>query len=511
MLNSSQLEALQLVITEGLRVQRNGQNVAKYIDTGGELVSARAKQNHVIFGRRGCGKSLLLQTTENALPADSGVIYLNCEDFKHHSFPNVLIEILEAIFGDIKTKLPRFFGDAKSLKKPMQDLLQQLEDLKKKNEEIEQEIKEHKQAEAQIGSEISGGLYDAKIKATASKLDRSSLEVAYKQRLVKSEELHRRLPKLKSLLNEFFEKSDKVKTIFLHVDDFYHLARTDQPFVMDYIHRLCKDTPLFFKVATLRYSSVLFLNRKEQPIGAQERHDYQSINVDFTFEDFERTKRQVDQIFNEYGRLAGLTTTNMDGLFRGDGFGRLIMAGGGVPRDCLSLFLEALSQVKGNEDPRIGKDDVRVLSRKNFERKVDDLQRDSEVGEKDDLLKGIYAVREFCLQKKTSVFFVEEKLLKEHEEVRDMFFRLLDYRIIHGLGEALTHKSASGTFRAFMIDIGCYAHLRKHVGKMTEYDLSDNNIREVVRSVPIISAEELRVALANVPINVFEALADDDA
>lgn len=173
--------------------------------------------------------------------------------------------------------------------------------------------------------------------------------------------------------------------------------------------------------------------------------------------------------------------------------------------------MEALSQVKGNEDPRIGKDDVRVLSRTNFEKKVDDLQRDSDTGEKDELLKGIYAVREFCLQKKTSVFFVEEKLLKEHEEIRDMFFRLLDYRIIHGLGEALTHKSAPGTFRAFMIDIGCYAHLRKHVGKMTEYDLSDKNIREIIRSVPIISAEELRIALENVPANVKEALADIDA
>jgi hypothetical protein len=49
------------------------------------------------------------------------------------------------------------------------------------------------------------------------------------------------------------------------------------------------------------------------------------------------------------------------------------MAGGGVPRDCLSIFLEVLENVSEG-DGRIGKDDVRIMSRGNFERRIEELK-----------------------------------------------------------------------------------------------------------------------------------------
>jgi len=75
----------------------------------------------------------------------------------------------------------------------------------------------------------------------------------------------------------------------------------------------------------------------------------------------------------------------------GEGFPRLVMAGGGVPRDVLSLFLKALSDVK--QDKRIGKGDVRIMSRPNFEREIEELKQDSKGDEQDDLLTSIYAIR----------------------------------------------------------------------------------------------------------------------
>jgi hypothetical protein len=46
---------------------------------------------------------------------DSSVksIYLNCEDFKRHSFPNVLIEILDALFRELEHHLTGWFGKKK--------------------------------------------------------------------------------------------------------------------------------------------------------------------------------------------------------------------------------------------------------------------------------------------------------------------------------------------------------------------------------------------------------------
>src|SRR2546430_7614824 len=101
---------------------------------------------------------------------------------------------------------------------------------------------------------------------------------------------------------------------------------------MDYIHQLCKDLPLFFKVATLRHASTLYADRLGQPLGAQERHDYQPINIDFTFADFRKTVAQNRKIFHEFGRLASFEPAEIDDLFKGEGFERLVLAGGGVPR-----------------------------------------------------------------------------------------------------------------------------------------------------------------------------------
>ena len=185
----------------------------------------------------------------------------------------------------------------------------------------------------------------------------------------KIRELDKWLTTLKSEIREFISLSSAVKTIFLQIDDFYHLDRADQPLVIDYIHRLCKDLPLYFKIATLRHVSALYADRGGQPIGAQERHDYQPINIDFTFANFRNTVDQNRKIFYEFGHLAAISMPDIDGLFKGEGFERLVLAGGGVPRDCLSLFLEVLQTVQPpSSDGRIGKDDVRILSRANFER-----------------------------------------------------------------------------------------------------------------------------------------------
>jgi hypothetical protein len=86
---------------------------------------------------------------------------------------------------------------------------------------------------------------------------------------------------------------------------------------------------------------------------------------------------------------------------------------------------------------------------------------------------GIYALGAFVADKKTNVFMVEERELQKNDALRALVNRLLDYRIIHSVGTALTHKShpESGTFQAFAIDVGAYAHMRKLYGKFTEIDL----------------------------------------
>ena len=505
------------MITENLRVQRGGADPVPYIDVGNVLGDVAARQNHAIFGRRGCGKTLLLHHSAANLPQGVKPIYLNCEDFKKHSFPNVLIEILDALFGEIEKHLSGWFGRKKRSRDLIADIRAHLHGLRGKEDAQQREVRESEAREAKDGRKAEAGVTagPARLAITDDLFESARLETErrYTEHEDKIRELDTWLPRLKSEIREFFAISSEVKAVFLQIDDFYHLARADQPLVIDYIHRLCKDLPLYFKVATLRHVTALYADRLGQPIGAQERHDYQPVNIDFTFADFRRTVEQNNRIFREFGRLAGINSPEVDGLFKGKGFERLVLAGGGVPRDCLSLFLEVLEGVQPPAgDGRIGKDDVRILSRANFERRIEELKQDSEGAEQGSLIKGIYVLRRFCVvEKRTNVVLVSEAVLQQNSAVRALLYRLLDYRIIHSAGSALTHKSQPGTYHAFVIDIGCYAHMRVLDRRFIEIDLADPEAKENMRSAPILDEKSLGTLWESAPTDAEGALKAEDA
>ena len=513
---SEQLKSLRRVITENLRVQRGGSESIPYVDIANVLNDMTTRQNHAIFGRRGCGKTLLIHFSETVLADSVKCIYLNCEDFKKHSFPNVLIQILDALFAELQRNLTGWFGRKHKSKQLIDGIRVKLVALTASADLQEQNMREQTSSENSdsntLGAEVSSGLASLKADTSAKSSYRTEVEKRYTRHDNKLRELDMWLPELKRQVGDFFELSSNVSAIFLQIDDFYHLSRTDQPFVMDYIHRLCKDLPLYFKIATLRHASILYADRRGQPIGAQERHDYQPINVDFTLADLNKTRGQNKAILHAFGELASMTKAEIDRLFKGAGFERLILAGGGVPRDCLSLFLEALDAADSSGgDGRIGKDDVRILSRSNFERRIEELKQDSEGGEQDALIRGIYVLRKFCIDKRTNVFMVSEQMMQQEDAIRDLVHRLLDYRIVHNCGVALTHKSQVGTYQAFAIDIGCYAHMRKLDGRFVELDLSRADAKERMRSTPILSENEFDSLWKNAPSDVESELLDEES
>jgi len=498
---SSHVEELRRIVQENIRVQRGGSDAVEYVDVSRALADIVTKQNHVVFGRRGCGKTLLLQATQHKTRSDVRVVYINCEDYKRHSFPNVLIEILDALFEALEKNLSGWFGKKKKSRELIAEIRKELSTLKENADEAETTIRESQSVEQSAKANIGASPDVLRIGAEAASARKAAIEQEYKRYDNKIQKLNLLLPTLKRQIREFFELSSEVRSVFLELDDFYHLPRTIQPHVTDYVHRLCKDLPLYFKIATLRHASVLYADRGDQPTGAQERHDYLPINVDFTLADFSKTSSQLRQILYQFGDRAGMSREKTDSLFMGEGFERLVLASGGVPRDFLSLLLEALSPKPEGEE-RIGKDDIRLLSLAVLQRRIEELKVDAEQQDQDALIRGIYAIRKFCVEKKTNVFLVADRVLQEPNGVRELLNRLLDYRIVHSVGSALTHKSVSGTFNAYMIDIGAYANLRKLEGRFNEIDVTAADAKERCRNAPVLDENQLTSLLRSSPENI---------
>ncbi|MGD0905206.1 MAG: hypothetical protein ABR924_20120 [Terracidiphilus sp.] len=516
-MDAAQLVRLRTTINENIRVQAGGARPVAYIDIGNALSDTNSRQNHVIFARRGCGKSLLLHTSAEKVDSSTKIVSINCEDFKRHSFPNVLIEILDGLLSDLEAEVHGYFwlGPKSKARKLMKRLRANLEKLRGQSDsqiaDVRRSDTDETKATVSTGAQAKVAPSSLNFKSDLSSLAKTEVETKYSESRSKIEELDKWLPQLKKTLRQFFDLRPEIKSVYLHIDDFYHLLREDQPLVMDYIHRMCKGLPVFFKVATLRHVSTLYAERSGQPLGAQERNDYLPVDIDFTLENFTHTVNQNRKIFAEFERQAGLERGAIQSLFKGAGFERLVLAGGGVPRDCLSLFLTVLDRSQPpNGDGRIGKDEVRLSSRSNFERRIADLKEDCGRAEQLILIKGVYVLRQLYIDKKSNILMVSEEALQKDDQLRALLYRLMDYRIIHSAGTALTHKSQPGTYHAFAIDIGCYAHMRKLQSRFVEIDLSENTAREKMRSAPIFDISLFYALWDQAPADAEQAITTED-
>ena len=102
LINSPEVSVLVTKVEEAARATEEG--VKHFIEPApGTLKRAVSKRHHIVFGRRGSGKSSLLRKAAADLTVDRRPIaYVNLEAFKGHSYPDVLLSILIATFREFK-------------------------------------------------------------------------------------------------------------------------------------------------------------------------------------------------------------------------------------------------------------------------------------------------------------------------------------------------------------------------------------------------------------------------
>ena len=89
-------------IEENIRVTE--QTTIEYLDPKGHIDRLESKQNQIIFGRRGSGKSLLLKSLK-ARGTDKVIISINLDDYKDISFPDSIIQVLRVVIRQLKDSL----------------------------------------------------------------------------------------------------------------------------------------------------------------------------------------------------------------------------------------------------------------------------------------------------------------------------------------------------------------------------------------------------------------------
>ena len=287
LLSAQEVEKLEILIEEATRSSEEG--VKRFIEPAlGTLARAVAKRPHIVFGRRGSGKSSLLRKAVSDLTVDRRPIaFVDLESFKGHSYPDVLISILiqtlerfsdwldtAAVNPGNKTSFwKKIFGasprrppfDRAETKKLADRLKVEVANLNRALLSEEEVVTSTRQAASDdVASSVEGsagaGHGPVKVEGKFSEGAKSSNSYEVNQSFTRNklDLLHRRIIEYQRIFRDIavLSKGDA----YLVLDDLYHIRKSDQPLVIDYFHRLGKPANLWIKIGTIRHRSSWYLN-----------------------------------------------------------------------------------------------------------------------------------------------------------------------------------------------------------------------------------------------------------
>ena len=331
-LDSNNAKELVHLIRDSFRVRANHDPL--FVEIGDSLKRLTSNQHQVVFGRRGSGKSCLfvhvLRQCENG--GSHEALYVGIDALKRLPFPDILTRILIAIFEQLpgaKRSWWLKFRRPSDVEVTLRELRILLDLALSSN--IERTIKDASKKNVRFGSNST---VDVDLSAETT----NSTDTKEQFRRVKLEYLERHLEDFKHAI--IHALPDKDTGLYILVDDFYLVKKSVQPDVVDYLHRLLRDTNAYLKIGTIRHRTSL-RRHENQTIGVELGQDVEEISLDRTLETFKDTQNYLVSMLDELSKSVGIINASTE-LFNQDAAHALTLASGGVPRDFLNIFADAV-------------------------------------------------------------------------------------------------------------------------------------------------------------------------
>lgn len=469
----------------------------KYQDAQGALARIQGAANHVVMGRRGSGKTRLLDELRKRTKGENTlVIAFGAEDYKELTYPDILIQILRSFLREFEDALAveaeflskewwagvrrafshpiatrrkrdakrRLLAEVRKLQKHLDGLLTEADEL---SALYVAKTRDSTKREEAASASLGAGAAESDVKTATSAAEESEQERRLEQREFKRTKVERLLGDFKHLLTGVCRHVGG--TVILAVDDFYFIRRADQPAVIDYIHRICKDTDAFLKVATIRHRTQLS-ERDEVTRGVVAGHEIQPIDLELSLGHFDSIQHFLEAIWVQV--CAEVEINAAQEIFMGEGFSQAVLASGGVPRDFFGVVKAAIQIARERNDAAVGKLRVNEAARRYTEdTKLPEVQVDAP-GDREvrDLL--LYDIVRFARdQKRKNCFHVDIERLAQHPDVQRLLDSLVDGRLVHLITDTTSNARRAGQYAAYLLDVGLYAHPQRR---------GDNAVEEVL-------------------------------
>lgn len=472
-----------------------------YIDTWNLMLRLHSDQNIVVFGRRGVGKTILLNTLKEK-KGNYLLVKIDVEQFKTKSFPNIILSILEALFSKIK--------HSEKIRVPKHKLFKRYKEKKIRDRVLlrykcfRETIKETDEFEgskktvnnAQIDGTFNFPIKTMEMIVTGKKsLEKETMRgVKFNKTTLISNEFQF-IKRLIQDVIDFYE----IDGIDLCLDDLQYLEKNQQAKVVDFFHRMSKDTKMYLKVATIKNQSVLLKKINDVIYGVEIGDDAQEINLDISLEDFSDIEIFFRKLYKGILQAKNIDDYTFKFLDE-NAWIQLCIASGGVPRDFLQILKRALNMIIEENSNKITQEVIIYCSRKHINSKkkhINDEFIDNEFALEASL---IYLTDLILDVKKTNVFLISNIEIEKHANIKKSIIELLGYKMIHLVQSNIDIekvKNRYNKYSCYLIDVGLYRenHIPSDFNQIKPEKLGETRSRynfrsSVLSSSPIIDLEE---------------------
>ena len=400
-LNSHETQILQRLISESLTVGRStlqSDFYDKFIPfLGGEEGRIYSRANHVVFGRRGAGKSsLVLYACHQAQKAGLPFCWIALQQYRRRDdllvIPQILAEIVESLRGEPGADSAHVDGLTKTVRR--------LEDR---------------------GDSLT------------------------------KEEIAQTLP---VFARDFLPFVKKRGQFFLFIDDLHLLHPRLQPFFLSSLYSFSRGNNVHLKITAIE--NLTRLQNEAEQEGLQTPGDAQIIRLDYNLVDPGRAHEHIVEIVGSYVKYVGIPSPQ---ALCGSGvLERLTWVSAGVPRDALYIFSNAITKATAAKRSRIGLVDVNMSAADSLTEKERHVPED--VGDDSTrVLAVVEDIKVFCMKDiRSNAFLVH---LDPASEFYRVIKKASDLRFIHVLHPGITPGEAGQKYEAFMLDYAFYTGFRK--------------------------------------------------
>ena len=400
-LNSSEAQLLQRLLAQSLTIGKStlqSQYHQKFIPfLAGEERRIYGETNHIVFGRRGAGKSSL--------------VVFACNRAQQENVPFSWIALQQYRGRDDLLVIPQ--------------VLYELVDA------VAQYDSQSSERVTRLRSLVS------KLETRGSRLQKNDINV-----------------ELPVFARDFLAFVRERNGLYLFLDDLHLLHPTLQPFFLSALYSFARGNRVHLKITAIENLTTLF-NQAEGE-GLQTPGDAQVIRLDYNLVDPGAAHDHIVQILDSYVRFVGVPS--VAALCGKSGLARLVWVSAGVPRDALYIFNNAMTKAIAAGRKKVAVTDINMAAADSLTEKEryisDDVAEDADV-----VRRTIEDIKEFCLKEiRSNAFLVH---IDASSPKYQILKKVSDLRFVHVLHPGITPEKAGEKYEALLLDYAFYTGFRK--------------------------------------------------